>query len=355
MCYKSPGPRCSAYAKKKLFEATAYQKTLSIFETAPEEYATAKEAVRQAELEYDATPAGQKYLALRVEQGMDSKGEYAERLANGKKMRRMQLKAIESKESGDINDHPEIFRVWESGVHQESHILRESWDASGEVDTSRAKQYESISLSAAQILSPDEQSSLMWVTSDGGPFINSKLAASSRSTLSEKWTWGNTSEPFQRENYTKEFTQKKIRHLNSAFKAYSLEQPAVLYRGLNDWSLPDQLAERNVEPAVVRQYLEEKYPVGSTITVPEYMSTSADPKVANKFTGSTSIILEVKTKQAIPVGYMSTWGTSEREFVVNKGQKYKVHAILEDVEFAGLDRKGESVKRKATVVQLEQV
>lgn len=354
MCYKSPGPRCSAYAKKKLFEAKAYQSTLSIFDSSPEVYEAAKESVRQAELEYDSTPAGQKFLTLRIDQGMDSKGEYAERLSNGKKMRRMQLKAIESKEAGDVNDHPAISRIWEAGMHHEPHVIRESWEASGETHALRAEQYESISLSAAQSLNADEQSALMWVTSDGGPFINSKLAGVARSSLSEEWTWNNSPEPFQRKAYTKDFTQKKIRHLNSAFKAYSLEQPAVLYRGLNNWSLPDQLSDRNVDPQVTRKYLEEKYPVGETITVHEYMSTSADPKVAKKFTGSTNIILEVKTKQAIPVGYMSTWDTSEREFVVNKGQKYKVKAILEGVKFAGLNRKGESITHQATVVQLEE-
>jgi hypothetical protein len=85
------------------------------------------------------------------------------------------------------------------------------------------------------------------------------------------------------------------------------------------------------------------------------MSTSADPSVAHRFTGSNRIILEVSTKNAIPVGYMSAWGNNEREFIVNKGQKYTVKAIIPDVGYEYETRQGNVRQETATVVQLEAV
>lgn len=353
MCYKSPGPRCSAYAKKKLIEAEIASKSMNLFQD-PEGYDKAQKAVVDAQLDYDSTPAGQKYLKLRIEQGMDRSGEYAERLSNGRKLRRGQLKAIESKEAGDINGHPEISRSWDEEDLESEEIARKGWALHPDGVQTKIEQYNNASLSAAQVLNADEHNALLWITSDGGPFINRKLTEKSVDNDSE-WTRDNAQKPFEREGYTKEFTQKKIRHLNSAFRKYSLENSAVLYRGLNNWNLPDQLQEYDVDQETIGRYLQSKYPVGETITVHEYMSTSADPNVAQRFTGANRIVLEVKTKKAIPVGYMSAWNSHEREFIVNKGMKYKVNAILSDIDYEYETRGGKSKSVKTTVVQLEEV
>jgi len=353
MCYKSPGPRCSAYAKKKLIEAKATLKNTNLFADG-DAYDRAKQAVTDAEIDFDSTPAGQKYLKLRIEQGMDRTGEYAERLVNGRKIRRMQLKAIESKEAGDINNHPAVSRAWDTEELPSEQEIRKGWNLHPDGVEHKIEQYNTVSLSAAHVLNADEQNALTWITSDGGPFINSKLAVKDNDETSE-WVRTNDQQPFERESYTKEFTQKKIRHLNSAFKKYSLESPAVLYRGLNNWSLPDKLQDYDAAQETINSYLQSKYPVGETITVHEYMSTSADPNVAQRFTGSNRIVLEVKTKKAIPVGYMSAWDSHEREFIVNKGMKYKVNAILSDVEYEYETRGGKSKSVKTTVVQLEEV
>lgn len=353
MCYKAPGPRCSAYAKKKLIEAEALVKSTSLFAD-PESYDKAKQAVVDAKLDYDSTPAGQKYLQLRIEQGMDRDGEYAERLVNGRKMRRMQLKAIESKEAGDINNHPEISRGWESEELSDQDEVRKGWGLHPDGVDAKIEQYNTISLSAAHVLSADEKSALTWITSDGGPFINSKLAAKGDKEEGE-WTQEERRLPFSRDSYSKEFTQKKIRNLNAAYRKFSLDTPAVLYRGLNNWSLPDQLQGFDVDQNTINRYLQSRYPVGETVKVEEYMSVSADPTVAQRFTGSNRIVLEVKTKQAIPVGYMSAWNASEREFIVNKGMKYRVKAILSDVDYAYKPKNGDEKSVKTTVVQLEEI
>lgn len=357
MCYKSPGPRCSAYAKKKLIEAKERLKGLNLFSSPPEVYHNAKQAVADAELDYDSTPAGQKYLQLRIDQtdGKDSK--YAERLANGKKLRKMQLKAIESKEAGDVNNHPALSNDWQGGELQPQSDTRYGWTKNQSEDESNPnllEQYNKVSLAAAHVLTPDEKASLAWITSDGGPFINSKLATSGK-TSSDEWTWENAGSPYQREKYGKEFTQKKIRHLNSAFKKYSLDSPAILYRGLNNWSLPDQLQTRDCNQDVTHKYLQERYPVGETVEVSEYMSASADPRIAQRFTGANRVVLEIKTKRAIPVGYVSTWDFHEREFVIDKGRKYKVLAILDGVDYSYENRRGEAMQTKSTVVQLEEI
>jgi hypothetical protein len=356
MCYKAPGPRCSAHAKKKLISAITHLKSLSLFNDPPEVYDDAKQAVADAKMDYDSTPAGQKYLQLRIDQGMDRSGEYKERLANAKKLRRIQLKAISEKEAGDINNHPEVSKNWESEDLEDNGVPRTGWGLHPHGVEKKIEQYEDISFAAAQTLNADEQNALYWVTSDGGPFINSKLIAKKEaSELLPGWNWENRPPAHERSGYTKEFTQKKIRHLNSAFKKFSLENNAVLYRGLNNWNLPDELHQFDVDQNTINNYLEQKYPVGSTIEVPEYMSTSSDPTVAQRFTGNNSIVLEVSTKNAIPVGYMSAWGNHEREFIVNKNQKYKVKAILSDVDYQYANRRGDAKSQKTTVIQLEAV
>lgn len=361
MCYKYPGPRCSAYAKKKLIEAETQLKSTSFITDGYESYDAAKEAVNQAQIDYDSTPAGQKYLQFRIDQGMDSRGEHAERLKNGKKLRRMQLKAIESKESGDINDHPDMSQAWNDSGLESADADRIGWNLHPDGVESQIEQYNKISLSAAHILNADEQVALAWITSDGGPFINSKLIAKDEKP-DNGWTWEQQSNVFQRAGYTPEFVQKKIRYLNSAFKKYSLDSPAVLYRGLNDWNFPDELQKYDSDPELLNKYLTEKYPVGETITVSEYMSTSVDPQIANKFTGGQKVVLEVSSKKAIPVGYMSAWGSVEREFILNKGSKYRVKQILQDVNYktARKTRHGnsdgsDSKTTSVTVIQLEEI
>jgi hypothetical protein len=147
--------------------------------------------------------------------------------------------------------------------------------------------------------------------------------------------------------------------LDGVFARHSLPEPIVLYRGIGKNNFPDQLDHSEIDSPEMKQYLAEKYPVGETIEIPEYMSTSMDPAQAHKFAGySAPVVIEVKTKRAIPVAMMSAWDASEREFVVNRNGKYKVAAILHDVTYEDVYIKSKTVKphnRNVTVIQLEEV
>lgn len=60
-----------------------------------------------------------------------------------------------------------------------------------------------------------------------------------------------------------------------------------------------------------------------------------------------------------PVGCFSAWNESEREFVVNRGGKYKIVAIQHNVVYekirTGHGANGDMHARNTTVIQLEEI
>lgn len=329
MCYKSPGPRCSAWAKKRLDEAKRKSTTWGDQES----YDKRKEALRQAKLDCDATPAGQKYLKMRIAQGADYKGVYVERLKNGIALRKKQLDAIKAVDEGDKFNHEFEAPFHTTAPHPDSIDTRRVGWVFGK-SAPELIEYDRASDNAIKMMTPDEQSALYWLTSDGGPYLNRKLAK--KDTTSGKWTWEAAAGQYSRE-YKPTFVKDKVRALNSAFRKHRLSEPANLYRGVNDWSLPDELVNGDMTQtkALASEYLHERYPVGKEVKIQEYMSTSADPAGALRFTGYRApIVLEIQTKSAIPVGQMSAWTNSEREYMVNKNGKYRVEGIYSNVEYA---------------------
>lgn len=84
MCYRKPGPRCSAHAKKELMAAQATWKA----EYSDETFA----ALVKAEEAYFATPSGWKYLESRYEQDNDER--FLKLLEEGKDRRAHQLQLL---------------------------------------------------------------------------------------------------------------------------------------------------------------------------------------------------------------------------------------------------------------------
>lgn len=334
MCYKAPGPRCSAWAKTKLDEANG----VSLNYGDEDVYKAQKEAIVKAELDFDATPAGHKYLKMRIAQKMDSTGEYAERLKNGIALRKMQLAAIKSTDEGDNFNHGKEAPFHTTVPHHEDMATpRQGW-LYGKV-APELEEYDKAADNAMRVLNPDEKTAVYWATSDGSSYLNSKLAKKGTPDAGDdKWTWEKQKNSYVRDDYKPTFVKEKVRALNSAFRNHRLSEPAHLYRGINDCSLPDQILHYShsdeESKANALAYLQERYPVGEEVKINEYMSTTADPGTANRFVNyRTPIILEIQTKAAIPVGKMSAWKNAEREYLVNKGGKYKVEGIYEDVPY----------------------
>lgn len=353
MCYKKPGPRCSAWAKKRLDELESTRVSLRD----PEAYEKHKHDLMVARLDCDATPGGQKYLRARLAQGNDYDGRYAERLENGIRLRQMQLDAVKVMESGDMFNHDVDSPFHTTPDFPESFTdARRGWTDSSE-GKENVEEYMKASDNAMNHLTPEEQSGLWWITSDGGPYLNPKLTDGSK--ISDKW---NMSESVvgNRPGYTDEFLAEKQQALDSAFSKHRLSSPANLYRGLGEWSLPKELDDGSYsaeeQKTMTIEYLHDRYPVGETIEIGEYMSTSADPGRANSFTHwRNQVVLEVQTRSAIPVGRLSAWKSSEREYVVNRGGRYRVEAIQSDVPYATEGHQGRERVDSVTVVRLVEV
>lgn len=100
MCYRKPGPRCSAHAREAL------QKAKAAYSRNPD--TNTYEALRKAEEDFDATPEGQRELSEAMEKLDESSAEYTklqERLAYGAKSRELALRAIKSEDKGDVGNH----------------------------------------------------------------------------------------------------------------------------------------------------------------------------------------------------------------------------------------------------------
>jgi hypothetical protein len=110
MCYKAPGPRCSAHALSAFIRAEAVWERVSMLSSSTdEEKMRAMETMQHAQEQYDMTPAGWRELesAIAMLSG-DRKKKYEDRLAAGKAKRAFALESIRYDDKGDINDHTEI-------------------------------------------------------------------------------------------------------------------------------------------------------------------------------------------------------------------------------------------------------
>lgn len=94
MCYRKPGPRCSAHAQRLLTAAISSYKT----EPTHENY----EKMRQAELAYDQTQRGMQRIKDRLERDPHN-AELKNRLTYAQEMRRLALEAIKAEDQGDVN------------------------------------------------------------------------------------------------------------------------------------------------------------------------------------------------------------------------------------------------------------
>jgi hypothetical protein len=98
MCYRKPGPRCSGHASATLRKA-------QVAFIASQEYSDYV-AMREAEEEYDLTPAGQAHIQDQMDQEEDFEKKYLleQRLKIAKEKREAALDAIREVDQGDVEE-----------------------------------------------------------------------------------------------------------------------------------------------------------------------------------------------------------------------------------------------------------
>jgi hypothetical protein len=355
MCYPKPGPRCSAHAKAKYVSLLQKQKAARDSNSLTwEQSQHLKTAVNAAELDYDSTPVGQARLELRIKQGMSRDGDIEERLENARALRAMQLQAVKAEDAGDVHNHEDANLEWTRGDFLSKRAHRKDWKS--EKSQKSVKKYIEYNQAFIQKLSTEESMALYWHTSDGSVVVNSEIHGKIK-TSSEKWTYANNTNHALSKKYSKTMIQNQMKTLDGIFAKHSLNEPTVLYRGIGSNGFPKELTGKDEDSPELAAYLAEKYPVGKEVVIPEYMSASADPAVAHNFSGFQSVVLEVKTKSAVPVGLVSAWNASEREFLVNRDGKYKVVSVLKDVTYKNVFNSyaPSPDNEHVTVIQLEEV
>jgi hypothetical protein len=357
MCYPKPGPRCSAHAKERYILLRHKQRALM---KKPgysfDEYSAIQDEINAAELDFDSTPVGQARLELRLKQSMDYNGEIAERLATVREMRRLQLAAVKAQDSGDIYNHGDTNLIWNSGDLLPPRKHRENWKSS-KAGTKLVNDYIAYAKNFSQKLSTEEANALYWHTSDGSGVLND-IIHKKENQKSDKWSYEKLIKNSDAgTKYPQAMIKQQIKTLDGIFAKHPLEEPVVLYRGIGMNNFPDEITSVS-DKSLVDEYLQDKYPVGETIEIPEYMSTSADPAIGHKFSGTQSVVLEIKTTRAVPVGMVSAWDVDEREFVVNRNGKYRVSGIQKNVTYEDVYTKSRVTgphNKNVTVIQLEEV
>lgn len=346
MCYKHPGPRCSAHAAKALtivkrdarliFNDPAVQKKYG------GSYDAMKEALQKAQDDYDATPAGILELQRRVMGEGYDRGE-KDRLALGILRRKEALQKIGIEDKGDYGDHQDsrlVEEEHEKAVQREflaANRVRRAVPHDGEQVTQAL-----VEGSAAWTahLTPEELESVSWMTSNGFTVMRHHLDGR------EDPIWGY-------DTYSREMIDLNIAHVISAIsKAPRLKKPVVIYRGIKGVHIFDD-ADKSAATTTRRPTdfgeVVSKFPVGSTVDLgPLPQSATLNPRTAVSF--SDEVVLEIKTRTFASPANVSAWNTTEYEVFADPTRKYRVKAVKQNVPY---ETRGENAK--ITVVQLEEI
>lgn len=349
MCYAKPGPRCSAHARASLVRAKQALKKTNKF-TDPEQYLVLKEKEAQARLDFDATPAGQKYLARRIVQYSDHEGvkaEYEDRLALGKARRAAQLAELKSPDQGDIphEDTGEKLSVpLTRSDFPADDEPRTGWEGGKTGNDPRMDAMIDESNRWLHSLTADEHEAVSWYTSDGAHAVNQYLA---------------TGKVWREDLYTEEHIANTASLVKSAISKYEPAEPHVVWRGLHsdhfeklDFGGKSRYGEEG--RAIIQDHIRSTFKPGEEWSPGVPMSTSYDSTSAVGF-AHESIILEIKARKAAPVCVASAWGVSEREAITHPDAKYRVVAIKENIPFRWKGMSGKPTEQHFTVVQLEEI
>lgn len=113
--------------------------------------------------------------------------------------------------------------------------------------------------------------------------------------------------------------QVLAQHLDNALTKYSqvvTPRSQVLYRGLNASVLQGNFSDD-----------------GESVSFDSFLSTTLDPALANNFLVDGSIMLEIISPSAAPVGSHSIKEAREREYIVPRHTTFKIINKVEDVKY----------------------
>jgi len=112
-------------------------------------------------------------------------------------------------------------------------------------------------------------------------------------------------------------------------KAVPPKTPRLVYRGLK---IPHRVDN-------VDSWLDENFPVGGVVSHKSYLSTSADPETALKFSTppigtNKGVVIEMVTRQGASLGKgTSHFGNLEMEVLMPRDAKFVVHSVDRDVDY----------------------
>lgn len=110
-----------------------------------------------------------------------------------------------------------------------------------------------------------------------------------------------------------------IRSLDSALaKAPYRMEAHTYYRGVT--CPPEELRTHGN----AARWMERTYPIGSTVDIPGYMSTTTSRAVACSFSGDGGIVFEVRAREGAHLGEMSAVGGRESEVLLPRGIRWRV-------------------------------
>lgn len=352
MCYKSPGPRCSYHAKKQLLKATT-ELNEKVGKISMEEYARLQSAIDKAQLDFDSTPAGMATLELSIERGEDETGEIAARLDYCRANRKAMLSAIKTADAGDIGNHETIpLPKLKNAEFAADGQMRKPWSIrllKKRLETNYALHSEHV----AQALNLEETKALEWYSGNGFRHINPYLLGKADENYEDN------THPMDKPalSYSQDKMEHAVKHIDKAFEKSRLNTSILTYRGLKDHNFPAHVTNYENSKSFSEnmdkytQYLKETYKENSIHIFPSYVSTSVDPAVARSFS-DTSVMMEIKTRSVLPLGFVSAWGDREKEMLIQRDRKFKVVGIRENIKYAG--QKGVEPSMM-TVLQLEEI
>lgn len=153
-----------------------------------------------------------------------------------------------------------------------------------------------------------------------------------------------------------------LRTMDRALKKAELPEKKLLYRGLPDGMVPKEVINELFQDdedssgnrELSSQWAKEAYPVGGEVSFGMPSSATDQTGVAINFSGSM-VVLEVISHRAAPVGVISAWGASEREWILPRDTKYRVVGHQERAVYEHYGSWGRKLETKVFVIQLEQL
>jgi hypothetical protein len=371
MCYKSPGPRCSAHARTAFIKAKiAVSLANRSKSTVPfEDRFKLNKALKEAEMEFFMTPAGFRELERKISVGDNEEGN-AFLLETCKASRAERLAAIKTKDVGDVPHKID----YKDGLGKNRDLLPLSkpdekelngWALRDDVDDI-TNSYVEASARWADKLKPNEVAAVRWITSNGFNEMD-KVARGEELPYYHQ----DPDDITQEQKVEQVLKMKNL--LNQALSKVD-DNPKIVYRGVTKNSLPEEIRYYDIDSSgwggtkkkrfnsdeeyqqTLTGYLNKIVSEDTFITFDRPVSTSGNPGVAAGFSdmdnyGAESIMYEISTRKGGAAGALSAWSTSEAEYVIPGQHKYKIVGVKRDCTVYNEGSRG-VIDDTVTIIQL---